>query len=216
MNRATLILAVAALTLAAGPLALAVEPAEPPIEPKEKIVLFDGRTLDGWFIQGKKETWSVKDGVVDCTGRPSGYIRTVKDYANYKLHVEWRWTDKPGNSGTLVHMSLPDRVWPKSIECQLMNRNAGDFFVIGGTEFTEHKGKRGRRVAKNGPSNEKEPGQWNVYEIICDGDKVLPHVNGKLMNTATDCSVTSGKICLQSEGRPIQFRNVYVEPVDKK
>ena len=59
---------------------------------------------------------------------------------------------------------------------------------------------------------EKEPGQWNVYEVWCVGGTVRPYVNGKLMNEATDCSLTEGKICLQSEGAPIEFRNIYVEP----
>mgnify|MGYP001822564279 CR=1 FL=1 len=64
--------------------------AAPPIEPKERIALFDGKTLDGLFIQGKKQTWSVKEGgVLACSGRPAGYIRTVKDYANYHLRLEY-------------------------------------------------------------------------------------------------------------------------------
>ena len=201
--------------------------AEKAIEPKEKIVLFDGKSFEGWLrhLRGGQgnvdETWTVKpDGVLACSGKPPGYIRTVKAYKNYKFHVEYRWPGRTGNNGILVHMVGEDRVWPKSLECQGMYQNQGDYFEIGGVEFNEHKsgGHRvqGRRVVKYGRHNEKEPGQWNVYEVWCVGGTVRPYVNGKLMNEATDCSLTEGKICLQSEGVPIEFRNIYVEPATKK
>jgi hypothetical protein len=168
-------------------------------------------------VAGKSEpgeTFKVEDGVVKCSGRPGGYMRTEKSYKNYKFVMEWRFI-KPGNGGVLVHMSGKDSVWPRSLECQGMHKNQGDFFVIGGFEFKEHKGVEGRRVAKKGESNEKEVGEWNTYEIACDGDAVLPHVNGKLMNEAHECSETSGKICIQSEGGQWEARKIYLEPLKK-
>lgn len=197
------------------------------VEPKKKMVLFDGKSFDGWFRylrnnQGDvDETWTIKpDGILACTGKPPGYIRTTEAYKNYKFHMEYRWPGKPGNNGVLVHMVGADKVWPRSLECQGGYRNQGDFWEIGGWEFNEHKagGHRvhGRRVLKYGEHNEKQPGQWNVYEIWCVGDTVRPYVNGKLMNEATDCSVTEGKICLQSEGAPIEFRNITIEPATEK
>ncbi len=193
--------------------------AEDAIAPKEEIVLFNGKDFTGWefCVRGKNEagdTFKVEDGIIKCSGKPAGYMRTAKSYKDYKLTIEWRFTVKKGNSGVLVHTSKPDKVWPKSIECQGMFNNQGDFFVIGGTEFKEHKGKKGRRVAKNGPSNEKPLGEWNTYEIICKGDSVLPHVNGKLMNTATECSVTEGMICIQSEGVPWECRKITLAPAE--
>jgi len=200
--------------------------AEPVVEPTEKIVLFDGKTFDGLVrhLRGKgdvDETWKIKEGgVLHCTGRPAGYIRTAKAYRNYKLHVEYRWAGRTGNNGILVHMVGKDNVWPKSLECQGMYRNQGDYFEIGGVEFNEHKigGHRvgGRRVRKYEPSVEKKPGEWNVYEVWCVGGTVRPYVNGKLMNEASDCALTAGKICLQSEGAPIEFRNIYLEPAGEK
>jgi len=212
----TRILVTAGLVLA---VCMAAGAADGPIVPDRKIMLFNGKNLDGWkpYLRGgqgdPKQTWSVRDGKIVCTGRPSGYIRTEADYADYRLHVEWRWPGKGGNSGVLVHMSGPDKVWPKSIECQLMSGSAGDFFVIGGTDFKEHKGQKGRRTPKAAKSSEKPLGQWNSYDIVCKGGSILPYVNGVLQNTATEATVRCGKICLQSEGRPIEFRNVYVEPL---
>jgi hypothetical protein len=191
---------------------------EAPIEPQEKMDLFNGRDFSGWILHLRgdadvAQTWKVEDGIIKCSGRPPGYMRTEKPYKNYKLTVEWRFT-KPGNSGILVHMSLPDKVWPRSIECQGMSNNQGDFFVIDGTEFKEHLGVKGRRVPKRGPANEKPLGEWNVYEVVCKGDTVRPYVNGKLMNEATECNVDSGMICLQSEGAVWECRKITIEPAD--
>ena len=195
-----------------------------PIVPKEKTMLWNGRDLTGWkpFTNDKNadpaKTWSVADGVIRCAGKPSGYLRTEADYANYLLHVEWRWPKQGGNNGVLIHMSGPDNVWPKSLECQLHSGNAGDFWVIGGVETNEHAkaGQRvkGRRTIKLKDSSEKPLGQWNTYEIICKDNWVVVLVNGVVQNIATKCSVTSGKICLQSEGIGIEFRNIYIEPLE--
>jgi len=180
-------------------LAASLSAAEP-IEPKERIDLFNGEDLSGWTVYlkdgaGDPGVFTVRDGLIRCTGSPAGYLRTEQDYRNYKLHLEWRWVATPGNSGVLLHMSAPDVVWPKSIECQLMSGNAGDFFVIGG-------------------SSEKPAGEWNVYEIVCKDDGIYPVVNGELKNVGTDASVSAGKICVQSEGAPIEFRNIYLVPLD--
>jgi len=211
----------------------AVAPAEKsePIVPKEKIILWNGEDFTGWKLFTKDpqndvtKTWSVKDGVVCCEGKPPGYMRTENDYANYLFHVEWRWPEEGGNSGALVHMSGPDNVWPKSLECQLHSGDAGDIWLIGegpkyllNIETAEHAkgGERvkSRRVIKLKDSSEKPIGQWNAYDIICKDDWVVVLVNGVLQNVATKCSITSGKICLQSEGTPVEFRNIYIEPLE--
>jgi hypothetical protein len=189
-----------------------------------KTHLWNGKDLSGWKLHVDDKNvdvhsvWSVKDGVIHCTGVPNGYIRTEKDYSNYKLHLEWRWAEKATNSGVLLHASGPDKVWPKCIESQLQAGNAGDFVLIGGTGI-KVDGKLNQntnkiiKVLKKQDSSEKPAGQWNCYDITCDGDTIINHVNGVLQNTGTNASVTSGKICLQSEGSPIEFRNIYIKPL---
>jgi len=223
MNRIALFVIVACV-IAVAPVVIYGEGKA--IEPAKKIMLFNGKSFDGLFrhIRGEgnvDETWKVKpDGVLACSGKPAGYIRTEEAYKNYKVHFEYRWASRPGNNGILVHMVGEDQVWPRSLECQGGFQNQGDYFEIGGFEFNEHKAGghrvRGRRVFKYGEHNEKEPGQWNTYEVWCVGGTVRPYVNGKLMNEATDCAITAGKICLQSEGVPIEYRNFYIEPVKDK
>ena len=190
------------------------------ITPDSRIDLWNGKDFSGWklFIPDTmidvSTVWMAKNGIVHCTGVPDGYMRTKNNYTNYKLTVEWRWPDEPGNSGVLLHMSEPDKVWPKSIEAQLMSENAGDFWMIDSTEIKEHTDKSSRRIVKREESSENTPGEWNKYEIFCKGNTIQLYVNGILQNEGTEASVQSGKICFQSEGKPIQFRSIYLEPVD--
>ncbi len=179
--------------------------------------LFNEQNLDGWnpFLADSgmdpASIWSIKDGVLRCEGKPNGYILTDKDYSNYKLRVEWRYPDKPGNSGVFLHTTGEDKIWPATIEAQLKYQRAGDFVALSGTGFAELK--EGRVLPKKHKTNEKEPGQWNVYDIICKGDTITLYVNGLLQNRATKTNVSSGKIGLQSEGSPIEFRNVTISPL---
>jgi len=191
----------------------AAEDAAPPIP------LFNGKDLSGWThcLKGgaaMADTWQVVDGVLQCSGEPSGYIRTTEKHRDYKLTVEWRWPGKGGNNGVLVHVQEPDAVWPKSLEAQGQDGNAGDIWVIGGADFREHQGVLGRRVKKQEASSEKPLGEWNTYTIIAKGDTLRLYVNGVLQNVATQCTVTEGYIALQSEGRAIEYRRVELLPLD--
>jgi hypothetical protein len=71
----------------------------------------------------------------------------------------------------------------------------------------------GRHTAKMQPSNEKPIGQWNEYEICLNGGELRIYVNRLLQNTATECQEIAGKICLQSEGSPVEFRNIVLIPI---
>jgi hypothetical protein len=53
-------------------------------------------------------------------------------------------------------------------------------------------------------------------EITCKGDTISVKVNGQLVNEATNCSETKGAISLQSEGAPIEYRNVVLKPLAAK
>ena len=140
-------------------------------------------------------------------------MRTEQEYSDYILEFDWRWTEQPGNSGLLMHISGPDEVWPKSIESQLHAGDAGDIWVIGGTTFAEHVNKDDRRTPKKEASNEKPVGEWNHKKVICKGDTIEIWVNGVLQNKATGASVQKGYIGLQSEGAPIEFRKIVLKPI---
>jgi hypothetical protein len=136
-------------------------------------------------------------------------MRTKDSYSEYKLHVEWRYPGEASNSGVFVHAQLPDTIWLKCIECQLKSGSAGDFVCMNGAKMNEIK-NNSRVVTKMAPLSEKPIGEWNTMEVTCKSNTIEVYVNGTLQNKATGISETKGHICLQSEGKDIEFRNVYI------
>lgn len=209
-----MILLLLALTLAGASLGFTADDAKPAIQPKEKTELFNGKDLGNWtiFLKDAKaepaKTFKVEGGVIKCSGDPFGYIRTKDAYTNYVLTVEWRYVTN-GNTGVFVHASGPDKIFPRSLECQGQHGAQGDFVTFADIKFTDMKTRRKRAV----PDNEKPIGEWNVYTIVCDGATVRSYVNGKQMNEATGLNVTSGQICLQSEGGSWECRKVTLAPL---
>lgn len=157
-----------------------------------------------------KSVWKVVDGELRCSGNPTGFVRTKQEYGDYKLTFEWRWPEKPGNSGVLLHMSSEDKIWPLCMEAQLMHQRAAD--IVGmGCSFNENKAPKDGPVSytpRIDDSNEKNLGEWNKYEIVCKGDTMELTINGRLKNKATGMDVRKGYIGFQSEGVPIIFRNI--------
>lgn len=190
------------------------------------VQLFNGKNLEGWTYHldddkvAMDAVWSVKEGVLHCTGRPAGYLITKRnDFENYVLTVEWRWPGEGGNNGVLVHVSKPGAlgVWPKCLEVQLGSGDAGDFWVIGTEIDVENEAarKEDRRHKNLTDDSEKPLGEWNTMEITCRGDECIVKVNGELVNHATNSSETKGAIALQSEGTPIEYRKVELTPLAK-
>lgn len=191
----------------------------PPITPTHRIDLFDGKTLSGWTFVSKDTNfpaasiWFVTNGVIVCLGKPNGYARTLKSYHDYQLHVEWRWPKAPGNSGVFVHVNPPDVVWPLCFEAQLLSGDAGELRLNGGARLSTVTDPKVISVPRRLPPTEKPVGQWNSYDITCRGNTVAIRVNGVLQNEASGTSVDSGAIGLQAEGKLVEFRNIYLEPL---
>ena len=135
--------------------------------------LFDGKDLAGWKVILQKEadpekTLSVREGILVCTGQPNGYFYTDKPYKNYVLRYDWQYkrpanlvddSKFPGNSGCLVHIHPPHKVWPQCVEVQGMNRDHGRLI------FLQCKGKGTfDKAAKD--KAVKPVGEWNTTEII--------------------------------------------------
>jgi hypothetical protein len=200
--------------------------------------LFNGENLDGWHADipaaddkpDIEPSFIVRDGKLVSKGRPLGHLLTDKTYEDYRLVVEYRFAGKPGNCGVLVHASTPralSGMFPQSIEVQLMNRNAGDFWCIHeniavpnmqarrGGKPEDWGGKRGqrRRIPNLTDDSENPVGQWNTLQIECLGDKVRVWVNGQLVNDGFDATVSEGKIALQAEGSEVEFRKVDLTPI---
>jgi len=193
----------------------------------ERVRLFNGKDLSGWTYHldnpdvKMEEVWSVREGVLACKGQPVGYLLTEKnDFENYMLELEWRWPEKGGNNGALIHVTRPGAlgVWPKCLEVQLADKEAGDFWIIGTTIEVEDADKRrqDRRHLNLSDGDEKPLGKWNKMEIVCRGDEVLGKVNGKVGNYATKLSQTKGANALQTEGEPVEYRNITLKKLKNR
>jgi hypothetical protein len=199
--------------------------AQDAVTPTEHIELFNGKDFSGltFFMRSNsppEKTWEITNGVIHCAGRPPGFLRTEKSYANYQLTVEWRFVavaPHRDNTGVMVHMQLPDKVWPKCIECQGQNQKIGDYWLQSGAtaEGYPSDGKKAVHVPMTSPPNEKPIGEWNTYQITASGDTVESIVNGKSMNKITGCNVSSGFIGIQSEGADIEVRKIFLDPLPR-
>ena len=182
---------------------------------KGKTQLFNGKDLSNWSFFLKDPAvdpatvFTVQNGVIHIKGDPFGYMRTRDTYSEYKLHVEWRYPVEASNSGVFIHAQLPDTIWLKTFECQLKAGSAGDFVCMNGASMKEQK-NNSRVVNKISESSEKPVGQWNMMEVTCKENTIEVSVNGVIQNKGTGISASKGHICLQSEGKEIEFRNVFL------
>jgi hypothetical protein len=238
------------LALAACVHALGQTP--PPKIPAHKsaIVLFDGSDLKNFdtFLTSQglnsdpEHVFQVEGGVIHVSGKEFGYFITKKTYQNFYLRAEFKWGEgtygsregKARDSGILYNVQGEQKVWPRSIEFQILEGGTGDFWMTDGAALT---GKDGTRVTGpagkamkidrfgKGPSEnvvgfrdpvgevEKPHGEWNVLELVTEGKDVKQYVNGKLVNEGSDPSPASGKILFQSEGAEVYFRNIKLYPL---
>ncbi|HEX2396259.1 MAG TPA: DUF1080 domain-containing protein [Bacteroidales bacterium] len=178
--------------------------------------LFNGHDLSSWEFVLKDQSvdpstvFTVKNAAVHITGNPFGYMRTKETFKNYKLHLEFSWPAEVTNSGVFIHAQKPDGIWPTCFEVQLMGGNAGDFICMGKSDMAERIDKSNIVVKKYTASNEVPAGEWNTLEVICKDNTIEVFVNGTLQNKASGTNLSDGHICLQSEGKDIEFRNIYV------
>ena len=191
--------------------------------------LFNGRDLSGWKptlrvpkdgkVPDPKDTWSIVEGTIKCTGRPNGYIATEKEYGDYVLRVKWRFPadSKGGNSGVLLHVQEKDDVWPTSVEAQMFAGRAGDFWLIYPPtvmleiDKARQDPKQARHYFRLVDDVEKKFGEWNQYEITCKGGDVTLVINGKKVNEGKNGNLKKGRIALQSEGAEVHFKDVEIK-----
>lgn len=184
----------------------------------DSIRLFNGNDLEGWgFVLADEsvaasDVFSVSDGVINITGTPFGYMYTLEEFENYEISVEWRWPAEPANSGIFLNIKALSAPFPNCIEHQLQAGNAGQFLALGGSKIEGIEAPEGGigRKERMADSAELEPGEWNKAVITVVDGNITTYVNGVLMNECKD-EVNGGNIALQSEGGPIQFRNVVLK-----
>jgi len=183
------------------------------------------------------DTWSWRDGRIHCSGKPIGVIRTRQVLTNFELVVQWRHLREGGNSGVFVWAS-PESIrrleagkgrLPEGIEVQILDHGYAkqyekthgrkpDWFTTNGDVFPTGQAqmKPFPPVSPNGrrsfPSKNltKGVGQWNHYYVRCINGEARLWVNGEEVSGGTNCRPAGGYLCLESEGAPIDFKNLRI------
>ena len=192
--------------------------------------LFNGRDLTGWVdVNTSKDTWTVRDGLLICSGHPTGVMRSEKQYENFILHIEWMHMEAGGNSGVFVWSegtAAPGKPLPKGMEVQMLELEwpnlhpgkdgkpnhpgyvSGELFGANGVEAKPDNPRGNRSMSSE--MRCKGKGEWNTYDVVCVDGTIKHSINGKFVNGISQSSVKKGYLCLESEGAEIHFRNIRI------
>jgi hypothetical protein len=188
---------------------------------KELISLLNGKDLTGWYAKdGKIEAWQYADSMLSCMTEGGGWLTTEKEYDNFVLLIDWR-IPEGGNSGVGIRYPKEGDPAHAGMEIQILDDNAEKYKDLKAEQYTG--GIYYQVAAQRGTT--KLPGEWNHYEITCNGPKVQVKLNEVLIVDANvdDCTIANGEhlpLCerprkghvgIQSHGSRVDFRNIYIK-----
>jgi hypothetical protein len=192
--------------------------------------------VDFTNVNCRPDTWVWKGDVLFCTGQPIGVMRTRRVFTNFELVVEWRHLRSGGNSGVFVWVTeealrdlKPDALPQYGIEVQALDHGfaeqyekrtgkKGDWFTTQGDVFAVGKStmKPFPPTSPNGSRSfprkhlTKGVGDWNHYYVRAINGEVRLWINGEEVSGGNGCEPRAGYLCLESEGSPIEFRNIRI------
>jgi hypothetical protein len=188
------------------------------------------------------ETWTWKDTLLTCTGEPIGVFRTRQTFTNFELVVQWRHLRSAGNSGVFAWVppeSLtglePNKLPRKGIEVQMLDHGYteqyeartgkkgdwfttnGDIFAVGDSELTPFP-PTSPNGSRSFPRKQlsKGVGEWNHYYVRCINGEVRLWVNGEEVSGGDGAQPRTGHLCLESEGSPIEFKNIRIRELPNR
>jgi hypothetical protein len=191
------------------------------------VPLFNGRDLTGWVpINVGPCTFTVQDGIIVCTGIPTGLLRTEKQYENFIIELEWRHMKPGGNAGLFVWgdgLPAVGSPFARGIEVQILDNGYdakgknewytthGDVFPVWGATMTA-TGRTSQNKARSFPIEDrvKDSPEWNHYRVEARDGELRLSVNGKEVTVGKDCVPRKGYLCLESEGSECHFRNIRI------
>ena len=166
--------------------------------------LFNGKDLTGWvLVTQPHQTWSVKENMLVCTGKPIGEIRTDRMYQNFIMEVEWRHLVPKGNAGIFVwadDITSKGVPFHRGIEVQVLENaygqsqhhtTHGDIFPIHGATMVPVNGRGGGRAFPTENRSKPSP-EWHHYRIECKERKISLTVNGKLVTQGAEANRRKG------------------------
>ena len=182
--------------------------------------LFNGRDLSGWVpVNVAPTTFSARDGMIVCTGVPTGVMRTDRQYENFVLELDYMHVVPGGNSGLFIWSDPVTSVgvpFTRAIEVQILDGQNTDNYTSHGDVFSIH----GARMKPDRPHpggwerclpserRAKPAGEWNHYHVECNDGSIKLSVNGKEVSGGRQVHPRKGYICLESEGGTVHFKNI--------
>ena len=173
--------------------------------------LFNGKNLDGW--DGDPRLWKVRDGMIvgsteGVTLEANTFLISKKTYGNFILRVEMKLRNH--NSGIQFRSEAVMPGWVvRGLQADAAENN------YWGSVYDE-KGKRG--ILINGWKDKGEKavklGDWNTYEILCEGDHIRLTLNGTVTADFKDTARMDGVIALQlhrGPGMEAYFRRIEIK-----
>ncbi|HKS38777.1 MAG TPA: DUF1080 domain-containing protein [Verrucomicrobiae bacterium] len=200
--------------------------------------LYTGLDLRGWKVEpGSEGHWKSKDWNLDYDGKSEGQEKnlwTEKEYDDFELIVDWRFTRKPemkpapvilpngdyatNDDGSRKMVEVPDagdsgiylRGNSKS-QVNIWCWPVGSGEVYGYREDKEMSAAVRAAVTPKVKAD-KPPGDWNRFRITMKGDRLSVVLNGKTLieNAQLPGVPARGPIALQHHGDPIQFASLYI------
>ena len=186
-------------------------------------------------VNGDSDTWVWKEGVCYCKGTPVGVTKSTRTFTNFEMVATWRHMKNAGNSGIFIWATekglkglKPNQLPSVGIEVQILDHGYteqfekstgkkadwfttnGDVFPVGGSTMVPFEPKAPGGSSRSFPSKHlsKGVGEWNHYYIRAVDGEVRLWVNGEMVSGGTKCNPKSGFICLESEGSPVEFKNL--------
>src|SRR5262249_8352207 len=195
--------------------------------------MFNGKDLSGWVnVNTHPSTFFVKDDLIITTGKPTGYLRTEKQYENFIAEFEWMHIPpKPGEVGNSGFFVWADPIpaggtgYTRGIEVQVLvnltykNKNGditatsqGDLFSIHGAHCKPDRahplGWERCLPKEDHCKGEKE---WNHYRVEAKDGRITLAVNGHEDSGVSKCNPRKGYLALESEGSECRFRNLKIK-----
>ena len=165
-------------------LACAVAPALSPLPADDAgwVPLFNGHNFDGWYTflpsTGKnkdpKGVFKVEKGMIHVFDIPVtnekqefGYLATNQELSHCRIRAEFKFGEKrfvprqedKRDSGLLYYFVGPDKVWPRSLECQIQETDVGDLWILDGPSITTKIETPDYPVYSTGPLLTKNKGR---------------------------------------------------------
>lgn len=185
--------------------------------------ILPNESFDGWVVVNTApSTWKIEDGMLICSGKPIGEIRTERMYQNFVLEVEWRHMVPGGNAGIFLwadDITAKGQPFHRGIEVQVLDHGYGqgaghtthgDIFPIHGATMNPINGRGGSRAFPTEERANPSP-EWNHYRIECVDGRVTLAVNGKVVTEGRECSPSKGYLCLESEGGVVHYRKLRIK-----